>query len=76
MTKMHTNTIATISQQSTGSIKVHHTSSVSSANPTTTCVSSMTELPQGALIHIVCIITVEDKPNTLNNCRLLEIKYN
>ena len=55
MTTIFTNTNATISQQSTGSTTVHHTSCVSSVIPTTTSVSSIIQAPQGMLALIVCI---------------------
>ena len=55
MTTMFTNTNATISQQSTGSTTVHHTSCVSSVIPTTTRVSSIIQSPQGVLIYIWCM---------------------
>ena len=48
-TSIFTNTNTTISQQSTGSTTVHHTSCVSSVKATTTSVSSIIQAPQSML---------------------------
>ena len=48
-TTIFTNTNAAISQQSTGSTTVHHTSCVSSVKATTISVRSIIQAPQGML---------------------------
>ena len=58
MTTIFTNTNTTISQQSTGSTTVHHTSCVSSVKATTTSVSSIIQAPQGMLMCSVCIVSL------------------
>ena len=58
MTTIFTNTNTTISQQSTGSTTVHHTSCVSSVKATTTSVSSIVQAPQGMLTCSVCIVSL------------------
>ena len=58
MTTIFTNTNTTISQQSTGSTTVHHTSCVSSVKTITTSVSSIIQAPQGMLTCSVCIISL------------------
>ena len=60
MTTIFTNTNTTVSQQSTGSTTVHHTSCVSSVKATTTSVSSITQPPQGMLTCSVCIVSVAE----------------
>ena len=60
MTTIFTNTNTSISQQSTGSTTVHHTSCVSSVKATTTSVSSTIQAPPGMLTCSVCIVSVEE----------------
>ena len=55
MTTIFTNTNTTISQQSTGSTTVHHTSCVSSVKATTTGVSSMVQASQGTYVNVQCM---------------------
>ena len=59
MTTIFTNTNTTISQQSTGSTTVHHTSCVSSVKATTS-VSSIIQAPPGMLTCGVCIVSVAE----------------
>ena len=60
MTTIFTNTNATISQQSTGSTTVHHTSCVSSVKATTTIVSSIKQATQGMLTRNECIVNMTE----------------